>query len=739
MFEVVREEVEVAGKTLVFEFGKLARQAGGAVVVSLEETVVLSTATMSKTAREGIDFFPLIVDVEEKMYAAGKIPGSFFRREGRPSDKAILMARLIDRSIRPCFPDGFRNDVQVIANPLSVDQINPPDVLALNAASLALMLSDIPFEGPVAAVRVGRIDGEFVINPTYQQLEDSTLDIVVAGHRDGILMVEAGARQEPEEVILTAIEIAEQHIRELIAFQADLARRFGKPKVAVQLDAIDPSIEQQVERLARDRFSEALRIADKHAREEALAAIEEDVIITLAPGLKERGAEVVDEEGQVIGHIYTSEEIKIKHIRQSLKKLLKHLMRTMILEEKVRADGRAPDEIRPISIEVGVLPRTHGTGLFTRGQTQVLTVLTLGRLGEEQTLDGIDVEESKRYLHHYNFPPYSTGEVSPLRGPRRREIGHGALAERALVPVIPGTDIFPYTIRLVSEVLESNGSSSMASVCGSTLALMDAGVPIKAPVAGIAMGLIKEGDRYEVLTDILGMEDALGDMDFKVAGTTEGITALQLDNKIGGLSREILADALERARKARLYILEKMTAVIPRPRPYISRYAPRILTMHIDPAKIRDVIGTGGKVINAIIAETGVEIDIQQDGTIYIASRDEESAELAKAKIEAITRDLKVGDRFLGTVTRLASFGAFVELAPGKEGLIHISKIAPRRIERIEDVLNVGDKVDVEVVEIDALGRINLATREYLDATPPSQRHERPAPRMGRPAPRGHR
>lgn len=716
MLEHVKKEIEIGGKILSFEFGKIARQANGAVLVSTGETVVLVTATASREPREGIDFFPLIVDVEERMYAAGKIPGGFFRREGRPSEKAILTARLIDRPLRPCFDENFRNDVQIIVNPLSVDQINPFDVIAINGASMALMISDIPFNGPVGAVRVGRIDGKFVVNPTYQEIEHSTLDIVVAGNRDGVLMVEAGAHEEPEEVILNAIDFADEYIQKIISFQEEMASKFGKPKMEVELDVLDSEIEEKVTQLAEEKLKKALQITEKISREREIEAIEKEVVDALAPEIKEKGTEVISEDGEIIGYSYPVSAEKLRQVKVAFKKLQKKLMRQMILEEKIRVDGRKPDEIRPISCEVGVLPRTHGSGLFTRGQTQVLTVVTLGTVGEEQTLDTLDVEEAKRYLHHYNFPPYSTGEVQPLRGPRRREIGHGALAERALLPVIPDVKDFPYTIRVVSEVVESNGSTSMASVCGSTLSLMDAGVPIKEPVAGIAMGLIKEGDKYEVLTDILGMEDMLGDMDFKVAGTKHGITALQMDNKIGGLTREILKDALERARNARLFILEKMLSVIPAPRKELSRYAPRVITMQIDASKIRDVIGPGGKTIHSIIEETGVTIDIEQDGTVYITSKDKLGAQKAKEIIENVTREIRVGERFLGTVTRLASFGAFVEILPGKEGLLHISKIVPRRIEKVEDVLSVGSKVLVEVVEVDSLGRINLATVEYLES-----------------------
>ncbi|MCX7831738.1 MAG: polyribonucleotide nucleotidyltransferase [Actinobacteria bacterium] len=716
MSEVFLKEFEFYGKSISFEFGRVAKQANAACLVRCEDTVVLVTATASKTPREGIDFFPLIVDVEEKMYAAGKIPGSFFKREGKPSDKAILIARLIDRPLRPCFPEGFRNDVQIVASPLSVDQINPFDVLALNGASAALHVSDIPFNGPVGAVRIGLINGSFVVNPTFQELEQSDLDLVVAGSREGILMVEAGSKEVPEEKILEALEFAQKPILELIEIQEEIASKIGKEKMEVVLDEIDSEIENRVIELTKEKILEAIRKTEKAEREEALNLIEEEMLSIVEPEVKKTGKEVVDASGNLIGYVFEPEQEKIRQAKLAYKKLIKKLMREMILNEGIRADGRKPDEIRPISIDVGILPRTHGSGLFTRGQTQVLTVCTLGTTSEEQIIDGLDVEESKRYMHHYNFPPFSTGEVSPLRGPRRREIGHGALAERALVPVIPDEKEFPYTIRLVSEVLESNGSTSMASVCGSTLALMDAGVPIKAPVAGIAMGLISEGDNYEVLTDILGMEDALGDMDFKVAGTQKGVTALQLDNKIGGLKMEVLKDALERARKARLFILSKMLEVIPEPRKELSPFAPRVITLKVDSSKIRDIIGPGGKTIHSIIDETGVQIDIQQDGTVYIFAKDELGGEKAKEIIENITKDVKVGEQYVGRVTRIASFGAFVEISPGKEGLIHISKIAPRRIENVEDVFKVGDRVLVEVTEIDALGRINLATVEYTEA-----------------------
>ncbi len=703
---VFQAELEIGGKTLYFETGKIAKQADSAFVVTSGETVVLVTAVSSDEPREGIDFFPLTVDVEEKMYAVGKIPGGFFRREGRPSEKAILTARLIDRPIRPCFPEGFRNDVQIIASILSVDQINPPDILAINAASLALTVSDIPFEGPIAAVRVGYANGEWFINPTYQEIEFGLLDLVVAGReytengqtKIGLIMVEAGAAEVKEEMLFEAFKQAEPFIQKLIEFQKEVQRKIGKPKTSFVAEELDPEIVSRVSELALPHLKEVLHIFEKNERELRIKNLKETIVAEL------KEAEWEFEEAEVE-----------KQAKKAIDKLLKQEMRKMIVEENVRADGRRPEEIRPISCEVGLLPRTHGSGLFTRGQTQVLSVATLGTASEEQILDGLEAEESKRFIHHYNFPPFSTGEAYPLRGPRRREIGHGALAERALLPVIPPESEFPYTIRVVSEVLESNGSTSMASVCASTLALMDAGIPIKRAVAGIAMGLIKEGEKVVILTDILGMEDALGDMDFKVAGTTEGVTALQMDIKITGISAETLKDALLRAKEARLFILDKMRQTISEPRPSLSPHAPRIFTLRIPQNKIGDLIGPGGRVIKGIIDETGVSIDIEPDGTVFIASKDEISAEKAREIVESITREIRTGERFLGTVTRVADFGAFVEIIPGKEGLVHISKLSPHRVRSAKDVVKVGDKLLVEVVEIDSMNRVNLASVSYLE------------------------
>ncbi|MDR7556363.1 MAG: polyribonucleotide nucleotidyltransferase [Armatimonadota bacterium] len=724
-----RAEVEVGGERLVFETGVLARQAGGAVTVTHGETVVLVAATMAEQAREGIDFFPLTCDFEERMYAAGKIPGGFFKREGRPGERAILTARLMDRPLRPLFPKGMRNDVQVIATVLSTDQEHDPGVAAVNGASAALLLSGIPWDGPVGAVRVGLIDGRLVINPTLRQIEEqSALDLVVAGTEDAILMVEAGADEVPEERLLDAFELAHGEIRKIIAAQRDLAARAGKPRRAAIFAAVPPA---EVEAAVRDAALPLVRAAlaqpEKLAREDALRAVEVDVRSRLAD-------EFPDHVGQ-IGEIVTA--------------LTKEEVRRRILEERVRPDGRRPDEIRPISIAVGLLPRTHGSALFQRGQTQVLSITTLGTGEDEQRLDDIGILEAKRFMHHYWFPPFSVGEVRPLRSPGRREIGHGALAERALEPMIPPEDVFPYTIRVVSEVLESNGSTSMASVCGSTLSLMDAGVPLRAPVAGIAMGLVTGPDgRYEVLTDILGMEDAMGDMDFKVAGTRRGVTALQMDIKIHGLSRQILADALRQAREARMTILDLMERVLPAPRAQLSAHAPRIFTLQINPDKIRDVIGPGGKVINKITAETGTKIDIEQDGRVTIAAVNEDGARRAMQMIEGIVREVQVGETYRGRITRLMNFGAFVEVLPGKEGLVHISELAERGT-RLEDVVKVGDEMEVRVKEIDSLGRINL-TRRGMPGGPPEVAEEEPQPaeagararpgggrREGRPARRG--
>jgi polyribonucleotide nucleotidyltransferase len=695
--EPVKREMELAGRTLSVEVGRVAKQANGAAWVSYGGTVVLVTATMAKEPREGIDFFPLLVDYEEKLYAAGKIPGGFIKREGKPSDAAILAARSIDRPLRPLFPEGFRNDVQVVATVLSSDQDNSPEIAAMIGASVALTISDIPFGGPVAAVRVGYVNQEYIINPTAQQQEAGQLNLIVAGTRDAIMMVEAGANELSEEVMLDAILRGHEEIKKIIDFQDKLQQEVGKPKIQVKVFELDGQIAQEVENYAAGPMLTAIRTEDKLARQDAIDQVS-----------KEARAHFLELWGK---ELYAERE---KHVDLTLEKLVKDEVRRLIVKESVRPDGRALDEIRPISCEVGVLPRTHGSGLFTRGQTQVLTVATLGAASDEQILDGLGEVESKRYMHHYNFPPYSVGEVKPMRGPGRREIGHGALAERALLPVLPDEEKFPYTIRLVSEVLESNGSSSQASVCGSTLALMDAGVPIKKPVAGIAMGLVKDDGQVTVLTDIQGMEDHLGDMDFKVAGTADGITAMQMDIKVSGISREILWQALQQARAGRLFILDKMTQTISQPRSELSPYAPRIFTMNIDPDKIRDVIGPGGKQIKKIIDETGVKIDIEDDGRVFIASTDGESGERAAKIIGDLVRDVVVGELYLGKVTRIMNFGAFVEILPGKEGLVHISQLANERVGKVEDVVQVGDQVMVKVTEIDRQGRINLSRKEAL-------------------------
>ncbi|HHW02807.1 MAG TPA: polyribonucleotide nucleotidyltransferase [Thermoanaerobacterales bacterium] len=683
---------EVAGRKLTVETGKLAQQANGSVLIRYGDTVVLATATASKKPREGVDFLPLTVDYEERLYAVGKIPGGFIKREGKPSEKAILSARVIDRPLRPLFPKGFRNDVQIIATILSVDQDNTPDILAINGASLALCISDIPFEGPVGAVSVGMIDGKYVINPTVAQSEKSRLRLIVAGTKDAVLMVEAGADEVTEEEMLKAIMFGHEEIKKIVKFQEEIVAKIGKPKMEILVEEIDENLIKDVREFATPEILKAIRIYDKQEREAYIDKINEDTLLHFQ-------------------EIYPEKE---KEIADVLYDILKEEVRKMITYEGIRPDGRTSTQIRPISCEVGILPRTHGSGLFTRGQTQVLTVATLGALGDVQILDGLGIEESKRYMHHYNFPPYSTGETRVLRGPGRREIGHGALAERALEPMIPSEEEFPYTIRLVSEVMSSNGSTSMASVCGSTLALMDAGVPIKAPVAGVAMGLIKHDDRITILTDIQGMEDFLGDMDFKVAGTKQGITAIQMDIKIKGIDEEILKQALLQAREGRLFIMDKMLAVIKEPRKELSPYAPRIYTMMIDPDKIREVIGPGGKTINKIIAETGAKIDIEDDGRIYIATPDEAAGKKAVDIINKLVQDVEVGKIYMGKILRITNFGAFAEILPGKEGLIHISKLSKERVKRVEDVVKVGDEILVKVTDIDKQGRINLSHKDAL-------------------------
>lgn len=719
--ETKRFSVDLSGKTIEFEVGKLATLAGGAVLVSCGGTDILVTAMGSRNEVDR-DFFPLTVDVEERMYAAGKIPGGFFRREGRPSEKSILTARLIDRPLRPNFPEGMRIEVQVIATILSVDQTNPPDILGINGASAALCISDVPFNGPVGAVRVGLLPEGLVMNPTLQDLERSSMDLVVAGvlneesNEVDVIMVEAGAQQVSEQDIVDAMEFSRQGIREMIRIQQQMMREVGKPKREVNLKSYDfdavrrrfpemkPRLEQLVKEIARNQL-------DKAERDRELENMLDGFMQTA--------------ESEGLGDDFQAA------LKEYYDELTGKIIRRMVVDDNLRIDGRRAEEIRPITCEVGLISRTHGSGLFARGLTQVLTLLTLGPISDMQKIDDLSPDESKRFLHHYNFPPFSVGETGRLGSPRRREIGHGALAERALASLIPGEDVFPYTIRLVSEVLSSNGSTSMASVCASSLALMDAGVPLrdKKAVAGIAMGLINEGDKVAVLTDIQGFEDKHGDMDFKVAGTDDGITALQMDMKVRGISVDILKRALEQAREARLYVLRKIRETIPEPRSELSPYAPRVVTFEVPVDKIREVIGPGGKIIHRIVAEHDVELDIEDDGRVFITARDQASAQAARLMVEQIIREPHPGEQFTGTVTRIMSFGAFVEFLPGKEGLVHISKLTDRHIAKVEDVVNVGDTVKVEVMEIDKMGRINLRA---LDVTVPEGYEEAPMSRDSR-------
>ncbi|CAH0119860.1 MULTISPECIES: polyribonucleotide nucleotidyltransferase [unclassified Paenibacillus] len=694
-------EMQLGGRPLRLETGRLAKQANAAVTVRYGETVVLCTVTASSEPKD-LDFFPLTVNYEERLYSVGKIPGGFIKREGRPSEKAILASRLTDRPIRPLFPEGFRNDVQIVNLVMSVDQDCTPEIAAMIGTSAALSISDVPFNGPIGGVAVGRVDGKFVINPTVTEEEQSDMYLVVAGTKDAIMMVEAEANEVPEETMLEAIMFGHEEIKKIVAVQEQFVEMAGKPKMEVVLHAVDENVNRDVRAFAQERLVEAVKIAEKHARQEAIDAIN-------------------DEATAHFEQQYIDTPELMKDVKEVLYDIVKEEVRRLITHDKVRPDGRRLDEIRPIECDISLLPRTHGSGLFTRGQTQALSVCTLGALGDVQILDGLDLEESKRFMHHYNFPPFSVGEARPLRAPGRREIGHGALGERALMKVIPSEAEFPYTIRLVSEVLESNGSTSQASICASTLAMMDAGVPIKAPVAGIAMGLIKDGEHVSILTDIQGMEDHLGDMDFKVAGTSEGVTAIQMDIKIDGIDRQILADALRQAKEGRIFILSKMLERIQKPKPNLSPYAPKIVTMQINPDKIRDVIGAGGKIINKIIEETGVKIDIEQDGRVYIASANEEMNEKARSIIEGIVREVVVGEIYVGTVKRIEKFGAFVEILPGKEGLVHISQLSTERVGKVEDVVAIGDSVTVKVTEIDQQGRINLSRKAVLTAQVPAQ------------------
>jgi len=685
----------LAGRELKVTIGKISEPTNGSCLVQYGDTVVMANVTASKEPRQGIDFFPLSVDFEEKLYSVGKIPGGFIKREGRPGEKAILTSRLIDRPIRPLFPKGYRNDVSVTVTVLSVDQDCSPEIAGMIGSSIAIAISDIPWEGPTGAVNVGLINDEFIINPNTKERETTILNLTVSGTRDAIMMVEAGSNEITEAKMLDAILHGHEEIKKICDFISGIQAELGKAKSDYTKYVCDEQIEQEIREYAAPIINEAIIVEDKLERQERIDNFKAQAKEVLLERYPENAADIDDA-------LYT---------------IIKEKVRENILVRGIRPDNRKIDEIRKITCEVGLLPRTHGSALFTRGQTQVLNVATLGVSSDEQTLDGISEETSKRYMHHYNFPSYSVGETRPSRGPGRREIGHGALAERALEPVIPPVEVFPYTIRLVSEVLSSNGSTSQASVCGSTLSLMDAGVPIKAPVAGVAMGLMKEGDNVVVLTDIQGMEDFLGDMDFKVAGTQEGITAIQMDIKVHGIDKSILTDALEKARVGRLFILDKMIACIDKPREEVSKYAPKIIRMTINPDKIRDVIGSGGKVINKIIEETGVKIDIEDDGSVMIAAENVESAYKAKKIIEGIVKEIEVGEILLGKVVRIATFGAFVELTDNKDGLLHVSQISDKRVNKVEDVLNIGDEILVKVIEIDNQGKIKLSRKEALKET----------------------
>jgi polyribonucleotide nucleotidyltransferase len=697
-------ETIVAGRKLKIDYGRVGMLSDCALLVSYGDTVVLVNVNASDKPRQGIDFFPLSVEYEERLYAVGKIPGGFIKREGRPSEKAILNGRAIDRPLRPLFPKGYRNDVQVVCTVMSVESDNAPEILAINAASIALCVSSIPYNDPVAAVSVGLVDEKFVLNPTSRERELSNLNLTVCATKDRVIMIEAGGDEIADDVMYDAIMFGFEECKKLVSFQEEVMQKIGKEKKVPVLYHVDEAIEKDVREFSFELIKEAMYIVDKDKRNEVMDAAKAKIDEAFSEKYPDNGSDVADV-------VY---------------RLQKEIVRDMVLNEKRRPDGRSFDQIRNIESEVGLLPRTHGTGLFTRGLTQVMTVATIGALGDVQILDGLGDEEFKRYIHHYNFPSYSVGEVKPLRGPGRREIGHGALAEKALEPLIPSEEEFPYTIRLVSEVLSSNGSTSQASVCASTLALLDAGVPIKRPAAGIAMGLFTSDDlsREEVVTDIQGIEDFFGDMDFKVAGTEKGITAIQVDTKIAGLSNECIKKSIEDARKARLYILDKMNKCISEPREELSPYAPRAYTMSIDPEKIRDVIGTGGKTINKIIAETGVKIDIKEDGKIFVMSSDSVGAQRALKMIDDLTRDVKVGEIYLGKVTKIATFGAFVEILPGKEGLVHISKLDFARVNKVEDVVSVGDEILVKVTEIDNQGRVNLSRKDAIKDSETEEKDE---------------
>jgi polyribonucleotide nucleotidyltransferase len=710
---IIEERVTIAGRDLIFETGRIAGLADGAVTVRYGDSLVLTTAEGESAPREGVDFFPLTVDYEERMFAAGKIPGGYIKREGRPSEHAVLSARLTDRPLRPLFPEGYRNEVQVITTVFSTDQQNDPDILSINGASTALLLSSVPFTEAVGGVRIGYIDGELRVNPTTNELAESKMDIIVAGTADAIMMVEGEAREVPEDTLVDAIDLAHQTIREIVAAQERLRERAGHPKREYTPPAKDVETHTRIRAIAGDRFDAAVNNPDKTARLEATRLLKEEVLGHVIAEAQASGLEIADIS---------------KRFSAGFEALVKETVRLGIIERGARPDGRTPTEIRPIWTQVGYLPRTHGSAIFTRGQTQIITVATLGSTKEDQLLDGLGLETSKRYMHHYNFPPYSVGEVRRMRGPSRRDIGHGALAERALLAVLPPQDEFPYVLRLVSEVVSSNGSSSMGSVCGSTLALMDAGVPIKAPVAGVAMGLVMDDERYTILSDIQGLEDALGDMDFKVAGTREGVTAIQMDIKVKGITTQIMRDALAQAREGRLFILDRMLEALPAPREVRSEYAPSIVSVKIKPDQIGAVIGPGGKVIRGIQESTSTKIDIEDDGTVYISGVGQEATDAAVAQIRQLTYVPQIGDKITGVVKTIIPVGAFVEIAPGRDGFVHISQLGPSRVENVEDAVSVGDVVDTVVTEVRNDGKINLSIRAALTG-------EMPPP----PAPRGER
>jgi len=694
-------EIDIDGKLISLEAGDLARQAGGAVVVRQGDTMLLVTATMAKEAREGIDFFPLTVDYREKTYAAGKVPGNFFRREARPGDTETLTCRLIDRPLRPLFPSGFKNETQVVALVISHDQVNAPDINAITGASAALMISDIPFEIPVAGARISRVEGKLIFNPTYEETAESDLNLVMAGTSDGIVMVEAGAKEVSEGDMMEALEFGHERIKKLIEIQIKLRELLGKEKLAVEQPKVDEDLKNKIHDIAAAKLNDAMQIAGKHERSDAIKQIREDLKSSLSPEVQEEKAG------------------EIKNIFHDLEK---DIVRNLVLDKHYRVDGRGLADVRPISIQVGYLPRVHGSAVFTRGETQALVTATLGTSSDEQRIDSLEFKGSKSFFLHYNFPAFCTGEVKFISGPGRREIGHGMLAERSLVPTLPDKDAFPYTIRIVSEILESNGSSSMASVCGGSLALMDAGVPIKAPVAGIAMGMIKDGDRVAILSDILGSEDHLGGMDFKVTGTTNGINALQMDIKVDGLDRELMGKALEQAKAGRLHILGEMDKALTTPREEMSKYAPRIITITVPKDKIRDVIGPGGKVIREIIDKTGVSIDINDDGVVSIASTDEESAQKAVEYVQNLVQEVEVGKIYLGKVKKIVDFGAFVEIFPGTDGLVHISQVCDRRIKNVSDEIQEGDEIKVKVIDVDQQGRVKLSRKEALrDGVPAAE------------------